>query len=91
MQYYTEFYHLSTGYIPRSIPPIFKESNKKLIPAIGSDSVLILDGRNSLDNMCEQSKDKMKRLNTNLNKGYKGFKIHKSNSFLRTNAIYSSF
>ena len=91
MKYYTEFYHLSTGYVEGTIPPVYKEENKKLIPAVGSDSVMILDGRNCLYNMCEQSKERMEQLNKNLNKGYKGFKIHRADSFTKENVIHSSF
>jgi hypothetical protein len=47
MKYHAEFYHMSTGYVDGSIPPVFKDSHKKLIPACGDRSVIILDGRSS--------------------------------------------
>lgn len=43
--YYVEFQKMSTGYIEGTIPPQFDDAHKKLIPALGSDGVQILDGR----------------------------------------------
>jgi hypothetical protein len=46
--YFAKFFHMSTGYVEGSSPPRFENSNKKLIEACGSDSVIQLDGRQSL-------------------------------------------
>ena len=47
--HFIEFYHESTGYVEHSMPPRF-DGPKALIPACGSDSVYILDGRLSSGN-----------------------------------------
>ena len=51
MKYYIQFKTLSTGYVEGTIPPIFKDENKKPIDLCGSDGVYILDGRLSLQSM----------------------------------------
>jgi len=66
--YFAEFYHLSTGY---------PDGNKKLIPACGDRSVIILDGREKRESqkaVCMTWADKH---------GYKGFRIYKGDSFTR--------
>lgn len=40
---YAQFYQLSTGYIPGTIPPQFGE--KKIIEATGDRSIVIIGGR----------------------------------------------
>ncbi len=40
---YAQFYQMSTGYIPGTIPPQFGEP--QLIEASGDRSVIVLDGR----------------------------------------------
>ena len=42
---YVQFFHMSAGYVPGTIPPVFDEAHKKPIPACGSDSILYADGR----------------------------------------------
>lgn len=42
---YIQFYTLSTGYVEGTVPPEFDEALVKPVEGVGSDSVLILDGR----------------------------------------------
>ena len=74
---YAEFYNLSTGW------PSYTERDIKPIPACGSDSVLILDGRLSLHNMINEAQRVIKM------RGNKhcGFTINKGESFSRSRAI----
>lgn len=74
---YVEFYHLSTGW------PSYTEQDIKPIPACGSDSVYILDGRLSLSNMITKAKQVIKL------RGNKhcGFTINKGASFTRSRPI----
>jgi len=46
--YFIQFYHLSTGYVQGTIPPVFKKSARVPIPACGSDSIYFCDGRHSM-------------------------------------------
>jgi DNA repair exonuclease SbcCD ATPase subunit len=79
MKAYCQFQVLSTGYVPNSIPPQFKEDLKKPIDKLGSDGVYILDGRNSLNTMIN---DSIKRLNKiNRNNHIVSFKIVKAERF----------
>jgi hypothetical protein len=50
MKSFIQFYNISTGYVQGTIPPVFKESAKKPIPACGSDSIYPCDGRATLYN-----------------------------------------
>lgn len=67
----TEYYKLSTGYVSGSIPPIFKENHIKPIAALGSDSILIHDGRHNKETIINKSYERLKQLGKN----YIGFKI----------------
>lgn len=42
---YAQFFSLSTGYVENSIPPEFREENKRPIEACGSNGVIIIDAR----------------------------------------------
>ena len=42
---YARLFHMSTGYVAGSIPPVFREDNRKPIPDCGSDSIVYIDGR----------------------------------------------
>jgi hypothetical protein len=45
---------LSTGYIQGTVPPQFSDENKKPIDLLGSDGIVYLDNRLSLNNMIEK-------------------------------------
>lgn len=45
MRYYIEYYSLSLGYVPNSMPPRFDDSHRRPIPAQGSQSIIPIDGR----------------------------------------------
>ena len=42
---YAQFFTLSTGYVPGSIPPQFRADHVRPIEACGSDGVVYIDGR----------------------------------------------
>lgn len=88
---YVQFYHNSTGYIAGSIPPRFSDEHIKPIPMCGSDSVYILDGRNSIDNMIFDAERRMEKMRT-IHTYIIGYKIIKAQSLLDTGTIlYSTF
>ena len=79
---------MSTGYINGTIPPQFSEDNKKPIEGCGSDSVMLLDNRNSTNTMYYKCLSELKKRSK-----FIGFKIVKCNSlldkeYLITNYIY---
>lgn len=91
MKVYVRFYTNSTGYIEGSIPPQFTPENVKPIPVVGTDGVFILDGRNTLRNMIYNAESRMNKMNRNLNKGFVGFKIVRSERFTDNGVtLYSS-
>jgi hypothetical protein len=63
MKYYAQFYKMSSGYVPKSSPPIFNDALSRPVQAVGSDSVFILDGRNHLRTMIADSLYRMTMLN----------------------------
>lgn len=70
---FAEFYHDSTGWNGRDFSgPV------KLIPACGSDSVAILDGRLSSANAAAHARDICRK------RGFKGFTLHAGSSFTRS-------
>ena len=54
MKHYIQFMTLSTGYIQGTVPPQFSDENKKPIDLLGSDAIVYLDNRLSLNNMIEK-------------------------------------
>jgi len=78
---FAQFYHDSTGYVPGSIPPRFSADHVKPIPACGSDSVAILDGRHS---MIKAASDARRICRA---RGYKGFTIEAGPSFTRSRIV----
>lgn len=68
--------HLSTGYVQGSIPPTFREDNKKPINACGSDSIMILDARKNTNSLFYDCLQVMKQ------RKFIGFKIIRANSLL---------
>ncbi len=51
---FAQFYQMSTGYVPNTIPPKFDLAHKTPIPACGSDSVYLFDGRKKVENCLEE-------------------------------------
>lgn len=79
MKYYVQFLTLSTGYVQGSIPPVFKDENKKPVEMLGSDGVRILDGRLSLNSMINETNNTWsKHVNKN---SIVGFEIRKGVRF----------
>ncbi|MDR5726251.1 MAG: hypothetical protein RB191_02160 [Terriglobia bacterium] len=78
---YAEFYHNSTGYIPGTIPPRYDAAHVALIPACGSDSVAILDGRWSVRHGADIARGICRK------RGFLGFAIHRGESFTRSHEV----
>ena len=57
MKTFIQFYRLSTGYIPGTIPPKFDKAHAKPIEALGSDGVLFVDGRWSKSTQHEKARE----------------------------------
>lgn len=78
---FAQFYKLSTGYIAGSIPPRFSPDNVKPIEALGSDGVLIIDGRLTLDNARAVAAERCKA------RGFIGYSIHHGETFSRSRQV----
>lgn len=72
---FAQFYKMSLGYVQGSVPPIFREENKRPIEACGSDGVLVMDGRFSLNTQRMVAKEVCRQ------RGYIGFSLHEGGSF----------
>ena len=57
MKTFIQFYSLSTGYIQGTIPPKFDKAHAKPIEAMGSDGVLLVDGRWSKSTQHEKARE----------------------------------
>lgn len=86
MKVYCQFKVLSTGYVPNSTPPQFKEEFKKPIDMLGNEGVYILDGRLSLSSMIEVCKVRMAKLGISVI----GFDIIRSNEFTNNGRVIYS-
>lgn len=78
---HVQFFHLSTGYIPGSIPPEFKDENKKLIPVCGSDGHFYPDGRFSLSRVKDLAAKECKQ------RGFLAFQVERGASILNSKPI----
>jgi hypothetical protein len=78
---HAEFYHLSTGYKPGSIPPVYSDEYKKPIPACGDRAVIILDGRNDVGTWHNIAASECKK------RGYMGYRIMKGQNFTTAKPI----
>lgn len=76
--YFIEFYQMSTGYVPGSIPPRFDDAHKQLIPACGDRSVIVVDGRIKKSSIAELAK------NEAVKRGFAGYRVHRGESFTRS-------
>ena len=54
MKYHTHFFHLSTGYIPGTIPPVFSPDAKRLIPVCGSDGIAFTGSKSEAARLCAE-------------------------------------
>lgn len=79
---YAQFFILSTGYVPGSIPPRFDAAHVAPIEACGSDGVFILDGRYGLSRCADAAREECKR-----RKKYVGFTIMQGETFSRSRCI----
>lgn len=87
MKYFAQFLHNSTGYIPGTIPPKFSEDFVKPIPAQGSDSVYVVDGRWGERMKDYMIKERLNMLNKNLGRGYIGYQIIHGDRFTSNKII----
>lgn len=72
---YIQFYQLSTGYVPGTVPPRFDEAHRAPIEATGDRSVVVVDGRLSIDNIARIAVRECAK------RGYVGWRIFKGVSF----------
>ena len=78
---FAQFYHLSTGYVPGSIPPRFDDAYKRPIEACGDRAVIVLDARHSNatnDNIARAECEK---------RGYIGYQIFRGETFTRSRPV----
>jgi len=54
MKHHTQFFHLSTGYIPGTIPPQFSPEAKRLIPVCGSDGITFTGNKAEAVRLCAE-------------------------------------
>ena len=73
---WSQFFHLSTGYIAGTLPPEFGEP--QLIEACGSGAVFVLDGRNAWHTQHEHAKEVCKR------RKYLAYQLYKGETFTRS-------
>lgn len=73
---YVQLFKNSTGYVPGSIPPEFSPRHVKPIPDVGSDAVMRLDGRFSM-----QTCARFARVAANNRAGCVGFAIYAGSSY----------
>lgn len=79
---FAQFYHLSTGYIKGTTPPVFSEENRKPIEACGSNAVLPLDGRYGANRMHSEAAKVCRE------RGFIGYSLH-AGSFLQNRELCS--
>lgn len=78
---YAQFFIMSTGYVPGSIPPRFSADHVAPIEACGSDGVYILDGRYGLARCADSARAECKR------RKYVGFTIMQGDAFSHPRCI----
>ena len=78
---YAQFFVMSTGYVPGSIPPRFDAAHIVPIEACGSDGVHILDGRYGLPRCVRVARAECKR------RKYVGFAIMQGETFSRSRCV----
>lgn len=81
MLIHAQFYQLSTGYIPGSIPPQYDDSHKKPIEACGDRAVIILDGRNNSQTWHAIARAECKK------RGYIGYVLRRGERFTQARDI----
>lgn len=78
---FAQFYYLSTGYIPGSIPPRFDDAYKTPIEACGDRAVIVLDARHS-----NTTNDAIARAECE-KRGYVGYQIFRGETFTRSHSV----
>lgn len=78
---YAQFYTLSTGYIAGTIPPQFGQ--RQPIEACGTNGVVIIDGRVSLDSAHAIAQETCRK------RGYIGWRLYEGPSFTRSHPVGS--
>ena len=86
MKTYCIFLQMSTGYIPGTIPAQFSEDHKQPIEGCGSDSVMLLDNRNSISTMFDKCLMELHK-----RKQFIGFKIVKCQSLLDKEYVIANY
>lgn len=83
MKYYCQLLNLSSGYVPNTIPPRFEDAFIQPKEMLGSDAVLILDARNNLNTMIQESEKRFKSIQK-LKSSVVGFRVVRSSEFIDT-------
>lgn len=80
---FATLYKWSTGYIEGNYsgPPRFCDTHKKPIPALGSDGVIIFDGRFSIEHCADLARVHCRNCN------FIGFTIERGERFTQSNVI----
>jgi hypothetical protein len=78
---FAEFYHMSTGCVPYSIPPRYEDNMKKPIPACGDRSIIILDGRNNRATHVHIAREECRK------RGYVGFTLNSGRTFCDSHEV----
>lgn len=76
---FAQFYHMSTGYIPGTIPPEFGQPT--LIPACGDRAIIVIDGR-----LLQSFQNTIARQEC-IKRGYLGYSLHKGDTLNRSVCI----
>jgi hypothetical protein len=80
---FAQFYHKSTGWNPETLD---YSGPRKLIPACGSDSVCVIDGRFGPDRAAMVARDHAARLR-NIHPDYECFRLMRGESFSRASIV----
>lgn len=78
---YAQFFHMSTGFVPGSIPPQFDDAHKRPIEACGDRAVVVIDARLSAANIASIARAEC------VKRGYVGYRIFEGESFARSSPI----
>lgn len=78
---YVQFFQMSTGYVPGSIPPVFCENNRTPIEACGDRGIVRVDGRISRDRVAAIAR------RTAVERGYVGYQVLEGDSLLSAKPV----
>lgn len=86
MKYYTQLLEKDTRF--SHVDMVWHDTGLQR-EAMGTDAILILDGRCNLESMVRDSITRLKKMNNFINK-YTGFRIMRGDSFQNSKIIYTN-